>query len=97
MKINLLDIGGEFCTRRTSPAIPIIISKIEECLKLSQKLLINTVGVKLVGPSFIDEILPALIIKYGSDAVLSTVTFDPPLEGFTKDQIEIGVRNRTAK
>jgi hypothetical protein len=94
MKINLLDYGGEFCTRRSSPAIPIIISIIESCISKNENLEIDTTGVKLIGPSFIDEILPRLIIKYGSEKVLGIVTFSPPLEGYTKDQVTIGVKNR---
>jgi len=55
---------------------------------------INTEKIKLIGPSFIDEILPPLILQYGEDKILEIVKFTPDLQGYSKDQILIGVKNR---
>ena len=97
MKIKLIDFGGEFCTKRTSSAIPKIKNLIIECMNKNDVLEIDTEKVKLIGPSFIDEILPPLMIQYGSEVILKSVKFIPDLEGYTKDQIAIGVKNRIRK
>ena len=97
MKINLIDFGEEFCTKRTSTTIPKLKKLIVECMNNNEVLEINTEKVKLIGPSFVDEILPSLIIQYGADRILKSVKFAPELQGYSKDQIAIGVKNRISR
>jgi len=94
MKINFLNLGGAFCTRRNSTAIPTIIAKIEEAIKANESVICDWNGVKILTPSFVDEIIPHLIIKYGEEKINSLVSFDPKLEGFLAEQILRGVNAR---
>jgi hypothetical protein len=51
-------------------------------------------GVKILTPTFIDEIFPELIIKHGLDKIEKLITFTPKLTGFLAHQLERGVKNR---
>ncbi len=95
MTINFLEIAGEFCTKRDNSGIPIIIEKIETALTKNENIVCNWEGVKILTPSFIDEIMPKLIIKYGREKIDRSLSFSPPLEGFLAHQIERGIINRT--
>jgi hypothetical protein len=46
MIIKFLDLGGEFCTRRTSEAIPKIKALIEEALLNNENIVCDWTGVK---------------------------------------------------
>ena len=94
MKIKLIDFSGEFCGRRTTPGLSQLRDLIRSRVKQSQPLIIDTVGVKTITPSYIDELLPPLMIELGKENVLNNVSFDPPLQGFALKQIERGYKNR---
>lgn len=94
MKIKLADIAGEFCTTRNSPGLPQIISILKDCLDRNENVEIELTGVKLLTPSFIDELIPPLIIKYGKEKIDQSIVFRPALVGFVKDQIDRGVQQR---
>ena len=97
MIIKFVEIGGEFCTRRTSDAIPKIKAMIEEALLKNENVVCDWTGVKILTPSFIDEIIPELTIRHGSIKIQKYVSFNPELTGFLSHQIERGVMNRQAK
>jgi hypothetical protein len=97
MIIKFLDLGGEFCTRRTSEAIPRIKALIEKALLNNENIVCDWTGVKILTPSFIDEIIPELIIKYGATKIQKHVSFRPVLTGFLSHQVERGVKNRSEK
>jgi hypothetical protein len=95
MVINFLELGGEFCSRRTSEAIPLIKAQIEKALQNHSDIVCDWTGVKILTPSFIDEIIPPLILIYGADRVQKHVSFKPELTGFLSHQVERGVKNRS--
>ncbi|PIU01251.1 MAG: hypothetical protein COT74_01745 [Bdellovibrionales bacterium CG10_big_fil_rev_8_21_14_0_10_45_34] len=94
MIIRLVEIAGEFCTRRNMPALAEIKKILVEKLEKQEPVEISTAGVKILTPSFIDELIPDLINQYGEEKVTSLISFNPPLEGFLKEQISRGVKNR---
>jgi len=94
VKLHLAEIGGEFCTQRTAPSLPNLRSLIEACIEKQEPVEIETIGVKILTPSFIDELIPPLIVKFGEARIQSLITFNPPLTGFLKEQIERGTRLR---
>lgn len=87
MIVQLIDFGGEFCTSRKSPAIQKLHELIENCIRKNSPLEISRDGVKVLTPSFIDELLPPLIMKHGEEKVLSLVKFSPPLNGYLEEQV----------
>ena len=97
MKLRLLDVGGEFCTRRNSPSLPPLIKTLESAIEANTGVEIDRDGVKILTPSFIDELIPPLMVKYGEDVVNKLIKFTPPLDGFLKDQLARGLRARSAK
>jgi hypothetical protein len=68
MKIRLVDIGGEFCTRRTDPSLARLRETVEACIANGQAVEIDLTGIKILTPSFIDELIPPLNVKFGSDS-----------------------------
>lgn len=96
MRISFLELGGEFCTRRTSEAIPKIVERIEKAISENSKVICDWNGVKILTPSFIDEIVPQIIIKYGKAKYDETVSFEPQLTGFLANQVVRGVVNRSS-
>ena len=94
MILELVKVAGEFCTSRKSPALIDLKERTDACLSSDQTLEVDLLGVKVLTPSFIDEWLPDLIIKYGEDKFHRLVVFNPPLEGFLKEQITRGVALR---
>lgn len=94
MKIRLVDFGGEFCTSRKSPALEKLREKIEECIRSKTPLQISREGVKVLTPSFVDELLPPLILKHGESEVSQIVTFEPALDGYLEEQVHRGVAAR---
>ena len=95
MRIKFIDLGGEFCTRRTSVGIPKILALIEGAILKNENVICDWTEVKILTPSFIDEIIPQIIIKYGKPKYDQLVSFDPILTGFLADQVDRGVKNRT--
>ncbi|MCB0341714.1 MAG: hypothetical protein H6626_07615 [Pseudobdellovibrionaceae bacterium] len=94
MKIRLVEIGGEFCTSRRSPALEKLRALTKECLDKGEYLEILTEGVKILTPSFIDEWIPPLIIEYGEETYQKFIRFEPALEGYLKEQVQRGVAAR---
>lgn len=95
--IRLYEISGEFCTRRNSPSLPHLRHLIEEEIVSGNQVQIDTSQVKILTPSFIDELIPPLIIKHGKELVDRLVTFSPPLTGYLKEQVERGTKSRGGK
>ena len=95
MIIKFIELGGEFCTRRNSQALPQIKKLIEGSILKNESVICDWTGVKILTPSFIDEFMPELILKYGIEKINALVSFNPKLEGFLAHQIERGVKNRT--
>lgn len=96
MTVKLVDHAGEFCTRRNSPGLPALRKLIESALEANTPIEIDRVGVKILTPSFIDELLPGIVLKFGDETVERLVTFRPPLEGFLKEQVTRGLQARRA-
>ncbi|MFN8945133.1 MAG: hypothetical protein ACK5WZ_10995 [Pseudobdellovibrionaceae bacterium] len=94
MKIKLVDFGGEFCTSRKSPAIEKLREVIEKSIQSNTPIEILRDGVKVLTPSFIDELLPPLVIQYGEEQVMGIISFLPPLDGYLKEQLHRGVAAR---
>ena len=94
MKIKLVDVAGEFCTSRKSVALPDLRSMLEKHIANQEPLIISREGVKILTPSFIDELLPGLILKFGEKQVRQFVKFEPPLDGYLAEQVHRGVAAR---
>ena len=93
--IRLAQECGPFCTERTHPKLPWLRSEIEKALQHKQSISFDRTNVKILTPSFIDEMLSELAIKFGIDAIQEFVTFNPSLEAFFLEQIGRGVRLRS--
>lgn len=97
MSAQVLDIfliSGDMCIRRTTPGIDLIKKKIEIAIQKNEKIIFDWSKVKVMTVSFVDEIMPELIIKYGNEILEKNIEFNPPLTGFLKDQLDNGVKNR---
>lgn len=89
-----MDYDGEICNKRTLPGIQKIKEKIKQALDSNQNLTIDRTGVKVLTPSYIDELIPQFNIDYGKDKVSKLIQFSPPLEGFLAEQVERGTNLR---
>lgn len=94
MRIKLVEIGGEFCTSRKAPSIAGLRQQLDSCLENDKSVVIETAGVKILTPSYIDELIPPLMVKHGEAKVLNLIEFTPPLTGFLKEQLTRGLANR---
>lgn len=94
MNLNLYDFSGEFCSRRTTPGLQNLKKKLHQLLTTNTSVLLSTAKVKIITPSYVDELLPSLMIEFGKDKVLTLIKFDPPLAGYAAEQIERGYNNR---
>ncbi len=94
MIIDLKAEAGEFCTVRTHPKLPNLIHKIKEALLKGESVEIQWSHVKILTPSFLDELIPPLMIELGYDLLKQKVTFNPPLTGFLAEQPDRGFSNR---
>jgi hypothetical protein len=92
--LDIFLISGDMCIRRTTPGISMIKEKIEITIQQNKKIIFDWSRVKVMTVSFIDEIMPELIIKYGKEILEKNIEFRPELTGFLKDQLDNGVNNR---
>lgn len=95
--IHLAIECGPFCTERGHPKISWLRSEIEQALLDKQVICFDRTNVKLLTPSFIDEMVSELAIKFGTNVIHQYVTFNPPLEAVYLKQIERGIRLRNAR
>lgn len=93
-KIILADEVGEFCTARNHPKIPELHQQISACLTRAEPITIDRTGVKILSASFIDDLVPPLILRHSRQVVDQHLHFSPPLEPVYLEQIERGVRLR---
>lgn len=94
--IDLAVEASEFCVRRTDVSLPKIKALVLEALEANTELEINWVNVKVLTPSYIDELIPGFILKFGEEKVKKLVKFNPQLTGFLSEQVIRGVKNRTS-
>ncbi len=94
-EINLAIESSEFCVKRTDPNLPKIIELLDQAVLKQSPIQVEWSQVKILTPSYIDELLPKLIIKHGEANFWKYVQFKPALTGFLHDQIAIGVKNRS--
>ena len=92
--IDLVKECGEFCTERSHPKLGWIRSQIENAIQTKALIQFNRAGIKILTPSFIDEMISELAVKYGIQAVKQYATFNPPLEAIYEAQIDRGMRMR---
>ncbi len=92
--LDVFLISGDMCIRRTTPGIDFIKQKIETAIQKNEKIIFDWCKVKVMTVSFIDEIMPELIIKYGPEILEKNIEFNPELTGFLKDQLDNGVKSR---
>jgi hypothetical protein len=92
--IQLASECGPFCTERTHPKLAWLRSEIEHCILAKEIICFERNGVKILTPSFIDEMVSELGIKFGIAAIEHYVKFSPPLETIYLQQIERGIRLR---
>ena len=95
--IHLEPECGPFCTERTHPKLPWLRSEIENAIISKQEICIDRANVKILTPSFIDEMVSETAKKFGIQVVHQYVKFEPPLETVYLRQIERGVRLRAVK
>ncbi len=95
MIINLKEHSGEFCTARKNKGLSQVIQILKMALEKNEKITISTTGVKILTPSYIDELIPPLVIIFGSEKIKQLVSFSPPLTGFILEQIDRGIKNRS--
>ncbi len=92
--INLAVEASEFCVRRTDASLPKIKDLVLEALNTNTELEINWINVKVLTPSYIDELIPGFILKFGEEKVNKLIKFNPLLTGFLAEQVIRGVKNR---
>lgn len=92
--IHLIEIGGEFCTERTSTSLNEMKKRLRTNIQRNEKTIIDTKGVKLITPSYVDELIPPLMIEFGAEKTLNLIEFLPPLQGFLSEQVDRGYRAR---
>lgn len=97
MIIKLVDFSGEFCTNRKNEGLIRVIAELKKALQSEEKVIISSNGVKILTPSYIDELIPPLAIEFGVEKVEKMITFSPPLTGFLLEQLNRGVKNRTGR
>ena len=73
------------CGRGNPPA------KLDSSLENEESVVIETVGVKVLTPSFLDELIPPLMVKHGKAKVLSLIEFKISVHnlfpGFSLDEV----------
>ena len=94
MIIKFFDYSGEFCTRRTTPGLLELKETLRRELGKGTFVILSLEGVKIITPSYIDELLPTLMIELGKEKVLGQIKFEPKLNKYVEGQIERGYRAR---
>lgn len=94
MILKLYDFSGEFCSRRTTPGLKELKEQIRLHILNNTPITLSSENVKLITPSYIDELLPSLMVELGKEKVLNLIKFSPPLTGYALEQIERGYTNR---
>lgn len=92
--IELMKECGEFCTERSHPKLPWLREKIENAIVSGGTVIFDRANIKILTPSFIDEMIAVVALKYGLDVVEKHVSFVPLLEPLYHQQIERGMRLR---
>ena len=95
MIINLAEVVGEFCVLRTDPQIPKLREIITQAILAEEVITIDWTQVKILTPSFLDELLPPLMISLGGkEKVMEKISFVPILTGFLAQQLDRGYQLR---
>jgi hypothetical protein len=94
MILKLYDYSGEFCTRRTTTGLQEIKLILRKSITSNTPIILSLEKVKLITPSYIDELLPDLMAEFGKEKVLGLVKFDQALNKYVAEQIERGFKNR---
>ena len=94
LTIDLLKEVGLYCKERTDPNIPRLFAQIKKELEKGGEILFSIKGVRIITPSFIDQLLGDLAKEYGPDFLKQHCKFDPALPIIFKDQFERSARLR---
>lgn len=95
IKIRLKDLCGEFCTRREQPGMLELKQQIAAALKNGTQIILEREGIKLLGASFVDELMPSFIISHGKETIDRLIVFEPSLEDIYIEYIDSGIKRRS--
>lgn len=92
--ISLKSLCGEFCTERTHPKMHDLRKIIIGAIDNNKVIQIEREGVRILSLSFVDALIPPILLERSEDQFHSFIKFTPPLENSYQDRIQKGVMLR---